>query len=188
MTYREKVLTELRKAKSSGCLVSIYKWEELDALLVGRVIMVSDTHMKLDNLTPDGEWEDDVSKIALDEIYQFDVGTPYLNRLTAAADMQGSLSRDIDDTRYAEETQIKRMLEGACESKDVVTVSLPEDGKVDVLVYEVGADYFEFAAVYESGEVESGSNIVPLRFVEWVQIGTRTQELIELTLIRPERG
>lgn len=182
MTYREKVLSELEKAKRGEYLVSVYKWEDLEALLVGVVRQVSETHFRLDNLSPDAEWEDDVDTIAIDEVYQLDSGTPYLHRLTTALEHSDRLTAPPVTPKVRSQEKKRTALKQANEGGHVARVSLKSDGRQDVLVYEVGEDFVEFAMVYESGEVESGSNVLPLKYVKWVQVGSRSQEIVELSM------
>ena len=85
--------------------------------------------------------------------------------------------------RHRSAKLIHAVLTRASETGEVVTVS--NDGaKDDVLVYGVGEDYYEFSVIEEDGGIVSGVFIVPLRYVNWAQIGSRRQEIIELILNR----
>ena len=186
MDYRKKVLTELRKAKSGGYLVAIYRWEDLEACLVARVIRVSDLHVQLLEISPEAEWDKEPTTVPITKVYELDVGTRYLDRLTQVTQPGVKLSMPSKTTRFMSVSRKRSALMQACEAREVATVSL-QGVKDDVIVYGVGEDYFEFSVIEENGEVVSGSFFVPLRLVKWVQVGSRRQEIVQLTCKMPER-
>ena len=182
MNYRERVLLELESALKDEYLVSVYKWEDLKCLLVGAVREINDTHFKLDNVSPDAEWEDDVDTIAIDQVYRIDSGNSYLNHLTTALERSDELNAPIGTTKVKSLAKKRAALQQICGGDDVARVSLKSHGRLDVLIYEVGEDYIEYATIHDGGEVESGSSILPLKDVKWVQIGSRSQEIVKLAM------
>ena len=186
MDYRKKVLTELRKAKRGGYLVAVYKWEDLEACLVARVIKVSDLHVQLLEISPEAEWDKQPTTVSIAKVYELDVGTPYLDRLTQVTQPGVKLSMPSKTTRFMSVSRKRSALMQACKACEVATVSL-QGVNDNVIVYGVGEDYFEFSVIEENGEVVSGSFFVPLRFVKWVQVGSRRQEIVQLTCKMPKR-
>lgn len=78
--------TLFRTAALAFTIVTIYsEITDPDVAYIGRVIEVTESQLRLQHITPDAEWENDVEDHALRDITRIDVGCSYEDALLTVA-------------------------------------------------------------------------------------------------------
>jgi hypothetical protein len=158
------LLDKLQELLATGIPVGFCPWLDGEGMLWGRIIEVTETSFRVQQLDVFGQNED-VEEYQLSETLYFDVDPVYAERLAQLRNFNPTFPEETDPVSGTEEVSV--VFTKAFKSGEVIRITIPGTSDLDVTVGQIGFGWAE-VTYYNDLMIPKGSQWVKIDQVEEV--------------------
>ena len=158
------LLDKLQELVATGTPVGFCPWLDGEGMLWGRILDVTDTKFRVQQLDVFGQ-DEDVEEYELSATLYFDVDPVYAERLALLVNFNPTFPEDTDPVSDSDEIAV--VFTKAFKSGEVIRITIPGTSDLDVTVGQIGFGWAE-VTYYNDLMIPKGSQWVKIDQVEEV--------------------